>query len=149
MSCLLEIFSIKFLRKYLGRGVLSDLFYLLLSQIQLGLTGNNTHFILQEEFEDTKGVIIIRISKNRLHNGQMKKIQKDKQRSTKHIYITKDRVPRTPLKTGGEPRYPGRVCSFCFTSGTRRVNLVTNPVINHEERTGRCLCQVEHIRGHL
>ena len=33
------------------------------------------------------------------------KVQKDKQRSTKHTYKTKDRVTRTPLKTGGEPRY--------------------------------------------
>ena len=30
-----------------------------------------------------------------------KKVQKDKQRSTKHTYKTKDRVTRTPLKTGG------------------------------------------------
>jgi hypothetical protein len=29
------------------------------------------------------------------------KVQKDKQRSTKHTYRTKDRVTRTPLKTGG------------------------------------------------
>jgi hypothetical protein len=29
------------------------------------------------------------------------KVQKDKQRSTKHIYKTKDRVTSTPLKTGG------------------------------------------------
>ena len=43
-----------------------------------------------EEFEDTKGVIRIRISK------------KNKQRSTKHAYKTKDRVTRTLLKTGGE-----------------------------------------------
>jgi hypothetical protein len=28
------------------------------------------------------------------------KVQKDKQRSTKHIYKTKDRVTRTPLKPG-------------------------------------------------
>jgi uncharacterized sporulation protein YeaH/YhbH (DUF444 family) len=34
------------------------------------------------------------------HNGQKKKIQKDKQRSTKHTYKAKDRVRRTPLKTG-------------------------------------------------
>jgi hypothetical protein len=27
------------------------------------------------------------------------KVQKDKQRSTKHTYKTKDRVTRTPLKT--------------------------------------------------
>jgi hypothetical protein len=28
------------------------------------------------------------------------KVQKDKQRSTKHTYKTKDRVTRTPVKTG-------------------------------------------------
>jgi Ca2+-dependent lipid-binding protein len=30
------------------------------------------------------------------------KVQKDKQRSTKHTYKAKDRVTRTPLKTGGD-----------------------------------------------
>jgi hypothetical protein len=60
-----------------------------------------------EEFEDTKGVIRIRISKNnRQHNGQKKK---DKQRSTKHTYKTKNRVTRTQLKTRGELRCSGRV----------------------------------------
>ena len=54
-----------------------------------------------EEFEDTKGVIKIRISKKvKQHNGQKKKIQTDKQRSTKHTHKTKDRVTRTPLKLG-------------------------------------------------
>jgi len=33
------------------------------------------------------------------------KIQKDKQRSTKHTYKTKDRVTPNPLKTGGELRF--------------------------------------------
>jgi hypothetical protein len=56
----------------------------------------------------------------------------DKQRSSKHTHKTKDRVTRTPLKTGGELRCPGRVSSSCSTSGTRRVNLVTNPVLSHE-----------------
>jgi hypothetical protein len=60
------------------------------------------------------------------------KAQKDKQRSTKHTYKTKDRETRTPLKTGGELRCSGRVSSSCSTSGTRRVNLVTNPVISRE-----------------
>ena len=60
------------------------------------------------------------------------KVQKDKQRSTKHAYNTKDRVTRTPLKSGGELGYSGRVISSCSTSGTRRVNLVTHPVISHE-----------------
>ena len=62
-----------------------------------------------EESEDTKGAIRIRISKkNRQHNGQNKK---DKKRSTEHTYKTKDRVTRTPLKTGGELRCFGRVGS--------------------------------------
>jgi hypothetical protein len=42
-----------------------------------------------KEFEDTKEVIRIRISKkNKQHNGQKKKVQKDKQRSTKHTHNT-------------------------------------------------------------
>ena len=46
---------------------------------------------MKEEFADTKGVIRIHISKkNRQHNGQKKKGKKDKQRSTKHTYKTKD-----------------------------------------------------------
>ena len=46
-------------------------------------------YVLYEEFEDIKGVIRISISKNRQHNGQ-EKVQKDKQRSTKHTHKTKD-----------------------------------------------------------
>ena len=60
------------------------------------------------------------------------KVRKDKQRSTKHTYKTKDRVTWTPLKTGGELSCSGRVGSSCSTSGTRSVNLVTNPVISRE-----------------
>ena len=53
----------------------------------------------KEEFEETKGVIRIRISKkNRQHNGQKEKVQKVKQRSTKHTHETKDRVTRNQLK---------------------------------------------------
>jgi hypothetical protein len=65
-------------------------------------------------------------------------IQKDKQRSTKHTYKTKDRVTQTPLKPRGELR--------CSTSDTHRVNLVTNPVRSHERGKDR---EVEHISGHL
>jgi hypothetical protein len=74
--------------------------------------------LLQEEFKDTKGVIRIRISKNRQHNGQEKK---DKQRSTKHTHKIKDRVSRTPLKTGGELKCTGMGSSSCSTSDTCRV----------------------------
>jgi hypothetical protein len=79
---------------------------------------------MYEEFEDTKEVIRIRISKkNRQHK---EKVQKDKQLSTKHTCNAQDGVRRTPLKTGGQLR-SGRVSSFCSTNDTRRVNLVTNP----------------------
>jgi hypothetical protein len=82
----------------------------------------------EQEFEDTNGAIRICISKkNRQHNGQ-----KDKQRSTKHTHKTKDRLTQTPLKTWAELRCSRRVSSSCSTSGTHRVNLVTNPVISHE-----------------
>ena len=90
-------------------------------------------YVQKEEFEDTKGVMRIRKStKNRQHNGKKKKAQKDKQRSTKHAHKTKDRVTRTPLKIGSKLRCSGRVSIFCSTSGTRRVNLVTNPVTSHK-----------------
>ena len=62
----------------------------------------------EEEFEDTKEVIRIRKLKDRQHNDQMKK---DKQRSTKHIHKTKDRVTRTPLIPVYELRCSGRVSS--------------------------------------
>ena len=74
-----------------------------------------------EEFEDTKGVIkIFKLKKNRQHNGQKEKGQKDKQRSTKHTHKTKDRVTRSSLKTGGELRCSERVSSSYSTSDTRR-----------------------------
>jgi tRNA A37 methylthiotransferase MiaB len=37
--------------------------------------------------------------------------EKDKQRSTKHTYKTKDRITRTQLKTWGELRWSGSVSS--------------------------------------
>jgi hypothetical protein len=86
------------------------------------------------EFEDIKGVIRIRVSKKNIqHNGQMKKYKRTNNDLKKHTHRTKDRITRTPLKTGDEPRCFGRVCSSCSISGTRRrVNLVTNPVISHQ-----------------
>jgi hypothetical protein len=60
------------------------------------------------------------------------KVQKDQHRSTKHTHKTKNRVTWTPLKPVGKLRCSGRVSSSCTTSGTRHVNLVTNPVISRE-----------------
>jgi hypothetical protein len=92
----------------------------------------NTNFIvfgltwsrLEEEFEDTKGVIRIpKSKKNRQHNGQKKKDKRCKQRYTKHTYKTKDRTTRTPLKTRGEIMCSVRVNSSFSTSGTRLANI--------------------------
>ena len=55
-----------------------------------------------------------------------------------------DVLIQVSLKTGGELRRCGRVSSSCSIGGTRRVNLVTNPVISHE-----CGKDREHIAGHL
>jgi len=82
---------------------------------------------LIEECENVKVVIRIRRSKkDRQDNSQMKKVQKAKQRSTKQRHKTKDRVTRTPLKTGGELMCSVRVGSYSSTSGIRRVILVAN-----------------------
>ena len=54
-----------------------------------------------EEFENTKGAIRIRISKkSRQRNGQKKKHKRTHNDKKNHTYKTKDRVTRTPLKTG-------------------------------------------------
>jgi hypothetical protein len=55
---------------------------------------------------------------------QMKKIQKDKQRSTKHTHKTKDLVTRTLIKTEDELRCSERLNSSCSTSDTRRVRFI-------------------------
>jgi hypothetical protein len=59
------------------------------------------------------------------------KVQKDKQRSTKHTHKTKDRVTRTPIETRCELRCSGRVSISCSTSGTRRVTNVVRYRWNH------------------
>ena len=60
-----------------------------------------------------------------------------KLRSTKHTYKTKDRVTRTLLKSGDELMCSGRVGSSCSNNDTRRVSLVTNPVVSHERGKDR------------
>ena len=113
------------------------------------LNVNNLIYVLlinlfKKRLEDTKGAIRIRISKkNRQHNGQKKKGQTTIYKTYIYIYITKVRVTRTQLKPGGEFRCSGRVSSSFSTSGTRRINLVTSPVISRE--WGKC-CDVNFIK---
>ena len=77
------------------------------------------------QVEDTKEAIRIRIYRRRTDNTMAKrKGTKGHTTIYKHTYKTKDRVTRTPVKTGGELRCSRRVSSSCSTS------------------------QLEHIRGH-
>jgi hypothetical protein len=55
--------------------------------------------------------------KDRQQNGQKKKYKRTNN-DLKHTYKTKDRVTRTPLKTG-------RVHSSCSISGTRGIDFVS------------------------
>ena len=58
--------------------------------------------------------------------GPKKKGQKDKQLFTNHYTKkTKDQATRTPLSTGGELRYSGRVSSYCSTRDIRHVTLIS------------------------
>jgi hypothetical protein len=85
----------------------------------------------REEFEDTKrGNQHPYIEKEQTTQWPNEKVQKHKQRSTKHEHKTKDRVTRTPQRTGGELRCSGS-SSFSF-SVTCHVNLVTNLVIRYK-----------------
>ena len=71
-----------------------------------------------EEFYDTKGIIIIRKSKDRQHNGQKKKNQRTNNDLQNITHKTKHQVARISLKTRVELRCFGRVGSSCSTSGT-------------------------------
>jgi hypothetical protein len=94
----------------------------------------------------------------------MQKLQKDKQRSTKHTYTTKDRVTRTPLKTGGELRSPPmtmtyhRACNYINTTGVTSGARTAYPSGEHEftsrfrgVRVTRslvlCVCFVDRCSG--
>jgi hypothetical protein len=57
-----------------------------------------------------------------------------------HTHKTKARVTRTPINTRGELMCSGRVGSSCSTSGIRRVNIETNPVITHKWGKDREVC---------
>jgi len=70
-----------------------------------------------EDFEDSKGVIRI-VSRSRTDQKKRTKGQ-----TTITTQKAKDRTTRTPIKTGDELRYSGKVNSSCSTSSTSRVTL--------------------------
>ena len=84
---------------------------------------------------DTKEVIRSSKSKDRQHNGQKNK-RTNKICKTLHRKLQIE--PLEPyLQTRGEHMSSRRVDSSCFSSCTRRVTLITNPVISHESGKDR------------
>ena len=79
--------------------------------------------------EHTKGVIRIRISKNRQHNGQKKKYKRTNN-NLQNMHITKDRVIRTQLKTRSELRCPGRVSKESEAFGNDSIILFSGNIAN-------------------
>jgi hypothetical protein len=67
--------------------------------------------ICKKSLEIPKGQSESYIEEEQTTQWPKEKVQKDKQRSTKHAYKTKDRVTRTPLQTGVELKCSGRVGS--------------------------------------
>ena len=71
---------------------------------------------MTEEFEDTKmGNQNPYIEEEQTTQWTKEKVQKDKQRSTKHTYKTKDWVTRTPLKPEMNSSAPEQ-CFICSVS---------------------------------
>ena len=81
-----------------------------------------------EEFEDTKGVMRVLKSKKVRQNNVLEKKNKRTNNNLQNIHKAKDRVTQTTPKPGCS----GMVGSSCSTSDTRRVYLVTNPMISHQ-----------------
>ena len=73
---------------------------------------------LLEEFEDTKGVIRTRISKDRHHKGRKKKEKRTNNDLQNITHKTKDQVTRIPLTPGGELRCPKLVNIYCTRRAT-------------------------------
>jgi hypothetical protein len=63
---------------------------------------------------------MVKRQKYRQHNSQKKKDKKTNNDLQNTTHKTKERVTRTPLKTGDEHRCSGWVGSSYSTSGTRR-----------------------------
>jgi hypothetical protein len=76
---------------------------------------------------------------------QKEKRQKDKQRPTKHTHKTKDRVARTPLKTGGKLKFPHKTRDeikfteisviFCFIYNKRTIIIYMWHVFGNKMQT--------------
>jgi hypothetical protein len=84
--------------------------------------------------------------KDRQHNVSL--VKRDRTKGQTRIYLqntthkTKDRLTRTPLKTGGEQMCSSRIRSSCSISDTRRVTVKRHDIdmeIAHSFGMGSCL----------
>ena len=84
---------------------------------------------MEDKFEDIKGLIRSRTSKNDRECNHQKK--KDK-RINNDLPTLQRKLKIVPLTTEGELMCSGRASSYCSTSGTCRATQVTNRVISCE-----------------
>jgi hypothetical protein len=82
---------------------------------------------LYDRLEDSEEVIRTRLLIQ--YRGQNKKDNRTNNHLQNITQKTKDRAIRTSLKTMGEHRCSGRVCSSWSTCDTHRINRFTNPDI--------------------
>ena len=78
--------------------------------------------IFTERFEDTRGIIRRRKSKDRQHNYQTKNDKRTNDDPQNNIQKTKDRTTQNSLKTWMNSR---RVNSSCSSCDTRRFTVMT------------------------
>jgi len=82
----------------------------------------------QDEFEDTRGVILIcKLKKYRQYNGQQKKDQRTNYNLQNTKQKTNDRATRIPLKTGNELSWSGRVGSYYYNSTKKTKGMSKTP----------------------
>jgi hypothetical protein len=97
-----KLYTIQFIRKIIHNTIYTEAKL----KKKIGSMNGLCHFFLYTRVETWKHLFLKGQSESVYRRTQWpkEKVHKIKQRSTKHIYKTKDRVARTPLKTGGELR---------------------------------------------
>ena len=118
----LEIPIFRWIPKYMDRSILE----FRVKGIRLIYIITYTFNSLYERLEDSEEVSITRLQ--RQYRGQDKKDNRTNNHLQNITQKTKDRARRTSLKTMGEHRCSGRVCSSCSTCDTHRITLFTNPI---------------------
>ena len=92
------------------------------------LVRNVQYWYVRRVWRYQRGNLNLYIEEEQTTQWPKEKVQKDKQRSTKHTYKTKDRVIQTPLKTGGELRV--MLCNYVIITSIQMYQCSNNIIAN-------------------